>query len=93
MQQFSRPLYWPPTTKQTGSLTHLFLVEFLALTLKVHTVSNQYESDQTPHVAASDLVLHCVPMSYKTDARHLRVKSANVIRLLQRTILRAVKSF
>ena len=51
-------------------------MEFIALTLIVHTVSKQYESDQT-HSAASDMVLHCLPISHKTYARFLWVKSAN----------------
>ena len=31
--------------------------------------ANSVDSDQTPHVAASDLSLHCVPMSLLWDAR------------------------
>ena len=27
------------------------------------------EPDQRPHLAAADLVLHCLPMSHKKDAR------------------------
>ena len=32
-------------------------------------LENSGDSDQTPHSAASDQVLHCLPMSYKKDAR------------------------
>ena len=32
------------------------------------------EPDQMPHFAASDLVLHCLPMSHKKDARLILVK-------------------
>ena len=32
------------------------------------------DPDQTPHSAASDLGLHCFPMSQKWDARLIRVK-------------------
>ena len=32
------------------------------------------EPDQTPRLAASDLVLHCLPMSHKKDARLIWVK-------------------
>ena len=31
--------------------------------------ANSGEPDQTPCYAASDLVLHCLPMSHKKDAR------------------------
>ena len=30
---------------------------------------NSGEPDQRPHFAESDLVLHCLPMSHKKDAR------------------------
>ena len=36
--------------------------------------ANSGEPDQTPHTAASDLGLHCLPMSFKKDARLIRVK-------------------
>ena len=32
------------------------------------SVANSGEPDQTPRSAASDLVLRCLPMSYKKDA-------------------------
>ena len=32
------------------------------------------DPDQTPHSVASDLGLHCLPMSLKKDARHIWVK-------------------
>ena len=32
-------------------------------------LANSGEPDQTPQFAASDLVLHCLPMSHKKDAR------------------------
>ena len=38
-------------------------------------VTNSGEPDQTPHFAASDLVLHCLPMSHKMDVRLIRVTS------------------
>ena len=31
--------------------------------------ANSEDPDQTPHYAASDLALHCLPMSHKKDAR------------------------
>ena len=34
------------------------------------------DPDQTPHSAASDLGLHCLPMSHKKDARLICVKAA-----------------
>ena len=36
--------------------------------LKENLFANGGESEQTPHFAASDLVLHCLPMSHKKDA-------------------------
>ena len=34
-----------------------------------YSVSNSEEPDQTPRFAASDLDLHCLPMSHKMEAR------------------------
>ena len=39
--------------------------QFLKYILKVNSV----EPDQTPRFVASDLVLHCLPMSHNKDAR------------------------
>ena len=36
--------------------------------------ANSGKPDQMPRFAASDLVLHCLPMSHKKDARHIWVK-------------------
>ena len=36
--------------------------------------ANSGDPDQTPHSLASDLGLHCLPMSHKKDARHIWVK-------------------
>ena len=33
-----------------------------------HTVANSGDPDQMPHLVASDLGLHCLPMSHKKDA-------------------------
>ena len=38
--------------------------------------------DQMPHSAASDLGLHCLPMSLKKDARRRWVKTGSVRKLL-----------
>ena len=35
---------------------------------------NSGDPDQTPNSVASDLGLHCLPMSHKKDARHIWVK-------------------
>ena len=43
--------------------------------LKLHSVSRY--PDQTPHIAASDLVLHCLLMSRKKDARLKWVNNTN----------------
>ena len=37
--------------------------------LKDTSVTNSGEPGQTPRFAASDLVLHCLPMSNKKDAK------------------------
>ena len=37
------------------------------------------DPDQTPHSVASDLGLHCLPMSYKKDARLILV--SQIIRI------------
>ena len=63
----------PPILASDDKADRLFLMELLALTLKDHTASKQYETDQT-HSVTSDLVLHCLPMSHKTHARLLCVK-------------------
>ena len=39
------------------------------------------QPDQTPRFAASDLVLHCLPMSHKKDARLIWVKGKNLFSL------------
>ena len=36
--------------------------------------ANRGDPDQMPHSVASDLGLHCLPMSHKKDARHIWVK-------------------
>ena len=35
-----------------------------------NVIANSVDPDQTPHSAASDLGLHCLPMSLLWDARH-----------------------
>ena len=40
--------------------------------------ANSGDPDLTPHSVASDLGLHCLPMSHKKDARHIWVKNANI---------------
>ena len=44
--------------------------------------ANSGEPDQTQRFAASDLVLHCLPLSYKKDARLLWVKKMFAVTLL-----------
>ena len=41
---------------------------------KVILQANSAEPDQTPRSAASDMVLHCLSMSHKKDARLIWVK-------------------
>ena len=38
--------------------------------------ANSGDPDQTPHSVAFDLGLHCLPISNKKDARHIKVKNA-----------------
>ena len=40
------------------------------------------DSDQMSHSVASDLGLHCLPMSHIKDARHIHVWVKNAIILL-----------
>ena len=40
-------------------------------------LANSEDPDQTPRSAASDLGLHCLPMSQKWDARLIWVKFTN----------------
>ena len=41
--------------------------------------ANSVDPDQTPHFAASDLRLHCLPMSHLWDARHKWVDGIYVV--------------
>ena len=41
--------------------------------------ANSVNPDQTPRSAASDLGLHCLPMSHLWDARHKWVKGKNLL--------------
>ena len=50
------------------SISNLRVVGWYFSFLFKFSVSKSREDDQMPHFAASDLVLHCLPMSYKKDA-------------------------
>ena len=39
--------------------------------------ANSGDPDQKVHSVASDLGLHCLPMSHKKDPRHIRIKKSN----------------
>ena len=41
-----------------------------------HSLANSGYPDQMPRSVASDLGLHCLPMSHKKDARHIWVIEA-----------------
>ena len=41
--------------------------------------ANSGDPDQMPHSVASDLGLHCLPMSHKKDARNIWVKKAIIL--------------
>ena len=53
--------------------------------LKETSVSNS-GPDQMPHFVASDLVLHCLPMSHKKKARLIWVKITKIDVILSITI-------
>ena len=44
--------------------------------------ANSEETDQTPRSAASGLVLHCLPMSHKKDARLKWANNETIILLV-----------
>ena len=46
---------------------------FIQVLMKIMQ-ANSGDPDQTLHSVASDLGLHCLPMSHKKDARHTWVK-------------------
>ena len=54
---------------QLGGIFH-----FYSYFLKKLLCANSGEPGQTPRFAASDLVLHCLPMSNKKDVRLILVK-------------------
>ena len=41
--------------------------------------ANSVDPDQTPRSVASDLDLHCLPMSHLWDAGHKRVRGKNLL--------------
>ena len=54
---------------QPTSLKFLFVLFIFIKNLIEHSVlANRREPNQTPQYAASDLDLHCLPMSHKKDA-------------------------
>ena len=53
--------------------------------------ANSGDPDQTPHCAVSDIVLHCLPMSPKKDARLIWVNGLG-INLHENTIERSVRN-
>ena len=44
-------------------------------------LANSGEPDQTPHSAASDVVLHCLRMSHKKDARLRWVQASFIFQI------------
>ena len=51
---------------------------FLLKSEKKLLFANSGEPDQTPRFAASDLVLHCLPMSHEKDARLIWVDDSEL---------------
>ena len=62
----------------------LFIVKFKKKLL----FANSGEPDQTLRFAASDLVLHCLPMSYTKDTRLICVNSLSFSQVMKLSILR-----
>ena len=54
-----------------------YVVLFLCIQILKETTANSGEPDQTPPFAASDLGLHCWPLSHKKDARLIWVNVSN----------------
>ena len=71
---FSDPRPWtgPFPTEWVSDYSLLLHVQY-CIEISVFN-ANSVEPDQTPHSAAPDLVLHCLPMSLLWDARHTWVK-------------------
>ena len=60
----------PTDINWISALSGSCLVFFICIRIFIgHSVSTQWSPDQTPHSGASDLDLHCLPMSHKRDAR------------------------
>ena len=55
-------------------------------TFTLHLWSNSGEHDQTPRSVASDLVLHCLPMAHKKEAKLKWVKTTLYQRLFRRHV-------
>ena len=54
------------------------MVIFICIQILIeHSVCRQWGPYQMPHSAASDLGLHCFPMSHKKDARLIWVNVVN----------------
>ena len=47
---------------------------YFYLNFKIFCKANSGDPDQMPHSAASDLILHCMPVSNKKDKRLIWVK-------------------
>ena len=58
------------------------LFSILYLNFKRNLSANSGQPGQTPHFAASDLVLHCLLMSHKKDARLIWVKTTGMLCLV-----------
>ena len=60
------PILWVP--HQVCFFSFLFYFQ------KIFLLANSEDPDKMPHSAASDLGLHCLPMSQKRDSRLIWVK-------------------
>ena len=53
-----------------------FVFSVLSFIIEIHVLNaNSVDPDQMPHSVASDLGLHCLPMSLLWDTRHKWVKN------------------
>ena len=74
---FSNPYQLDNSISNSRVVRWCFSVSFKIL--KKLLQANRREPDQTPLFVASDLVLYCLPMSHKKDARLISVKNASLV--------------
>ena len=64
-------VYLDSLDQPISNIRNVLLVYLLPCFIEIPVFNaNSVGSDQTPLIAASDLVLHCLPVSLLWDARH-----------------------